>query len=160
MHVHNIAAWMWTCALAWEPCPTDSLLFVALRTHINQARVVSLSQVVQHRGFVEAGEVGHVLHFAEAWGVHSLHLLPGQSNPPLAVCQLHLHLIAALLPNAGRLQVEGEREVNKRHYRRRRKSEFPFPETLNLVEINKTPQWTSRLHFNIVSIQISHSGAK
>lgn len=160
MHVHNIAAWMWTCALVWEPCPTDSLLFVALRTHINQARVVSLSQVVQHRGFVEAGEVGHVLHFAEAWGVHSLHLLPGQSNPPLAVCQLHLHLIAALLPNAGRLQVEGEREVNKRHYRRRRKSEFPFPETLNLVEINKTPQWTSRLHFNIVSIQISHSGAK
>lgn len=80
-----------------------------METHIDQARVVSLSEVVQHRGFVEAGQVGHVLHFTEARGVHPLHLLPGQSDPPLAVCQLHLHLIAALLPNAGRLQAEEEK---------------------------------------------------
>lgn len=74
-----------------------------LCTHIDQARVVSLSQVVQHRGFVQAGEVGHVFYFAEARGVHSLHLLPGQSHLPLAVRQLHLHLITALLPDTGRL---------------------------------------------------------
>lgn len=74
-------------------------------THIDQARVVSLSQVVQHRRFIEAGEVGHVLHFAEARRVHTLHLLPGQGHPPLAVCQLHLHLITALLSDAGRLDL-------------------------------------------------------
>lgn len=60
---------------------------------------------MQHRRFVEAGEVGHVLHFAEARRVHTLHLLPGQGHPPLAVCQLHLHLIAALLSDAGRLEL-------------------------------------------------------
>ena len=88
--------------------------FTVWCTHIDQAGVVSLPQVVQHGGFVEAGQVGHVLHFAEARGVHALHLLPGQSQLPLAVCQLDLHLIAALLPNTGRLGVEEERRFNKR----------------------------------------------
>lgn len=83
--------------------------FIILSTHIDQARVVSFSQVVQHWGFIEAGEVSHVLHFTEARGVHPLHLLPGQSDPPLAVRQLNLHLITTLLPNTGRLGVEGER---------------------------------------------------
>lgn len=86
---------------------------IVLSTHVDQARVVSLSQVVQHRGFVEAGEVGHVLHFAEARGVHALHLLSGQSQLPLAVSQLHLHLIAALLPNTCRLGMEAERDLTK-----------------------------------------------
>lgn len=87
--------------------------FYQLYAHIDQAGVVSLSQVVQHRGFVEAGEVGHVLHFAEARGIHPLHLLPGQRHPPLAVCQLNLHLITALFPNTGRLEVEVERGLTK-----------------------------------------------
>lgn len=92
---------------------STSHIFIVSSTHINQAGVVSLSQVVQHRGFVEAGEVGHVLHFTKARGVHPLHLLSGQGDPPLAVCQLDLHLIAALLPNAGRLDVEEERGLAK-----------------------------------------------
>lgn len=86
---------------------------MVLHTHIDQARVVSFSQVVQHRGFVEAGEVGHVLHFTEARGIHPLHLLPGQGDSPLAVCQLHFNLIASLLPNAGRLEAEGGRSFTK-----------------------------------------------
>lgn len=85
----------------------QTVLFSIPKPHIDQAGVVSLSQVVQHRGFVQAGEVSHVLHFTEAWGVHPLHLLPGQSDAPLAVCQLNLHLIATLLPDTGRLRAEG-----------------------------------------------------
>lgn len=86
----------------WANC---SLSIV--KPHIDQAGVVSLSQVMQHRGLVQAGEVSHVFHFTEAWGVHPLHLLPGQCDAPLAVCQLDLHLIAALLPDTGRLGAEG-----------------------------------------------------
>lgn len=86
--------------------------------HIDQAGVVSFSQVVQHRRFIEAGEVSHVLHFTEARGVHPLNLLPGQSDPPLAVCQLNLHFIATLLPNTGRLGVEGERRLAEREEER------------------------------------------
>lgn len=78
------------------------------KTYIDEAREVSLPQVVQHRGLVEAGQVRHVLHFAEARRVHPLHLLSGQCDPTLAVRQLHIHLIAALLPDAGRLWVEGK----------------------------------------------------
>lgn len=82
---------------------SSSHAFPVLWTHVDQTRVVSFSQVVQHRGFVEAGEVGHVLHFTEARRVHPLHLLPGQGQLPLAVCELNLHLVAPLLPNTGRL---------------------------------------------------------
>lgn len=77
-HVHRV----FISYMLWTRSPA----FIVSSTHIDQARVVSLSQVVQHRGFVETGEVGHVLHFAEARGVHPLHLLPGQSHLPLAVC--------------------------------------------------------------------------
>lgn len=91
---------------------SSSRVFIVLCTHIDQTRVVSLSQVVQHRGFVEAGEIGHVLHFTEARRVHPLHLLPGQSQLPLAVCKLDLYLIAPLLPNTGRLGVR-EKSVTR-----------------------------------------------
>lgn len=110
-----------TCALVREQRPAHHLVVmyvgrIVWSAHIDQAGVVSFSQVVQHRGFIEAGEVSHVLHFTEARGVHPLHLLPGQSDPPLAVCQLNLHFIATLLPNTGRLggRVEGERRLAKR----------------------------------------------
>lgn len=97
-----------TCALVREQRPAHHLLVMYIErivwsSHIDQAGVVSFSQVVQHRGFIEAGEVSHVLHFTEARGVHPLNLLPGQSDPPLAVCQLNLHFITTLLPNTGRL---------------------------------------------------------
>lgn len=82
-------------------CPRT---WMFLCTHIDQAGVVSFSEVVQHGGFVQAGEVGHVLHLTEAWRVHPLHLLPGQSQLPLAVCELHLHLVASLFTDAGRLR--------------------------------------------------------
>lgn len=124
---------------------------IVLSTHVDQARVVSLSQVVQHRGFVEAGEVGHVLHFAEARGVHALHLLPGQSQLPLAVGQLHLHLIAALLPNTGRLGMEAERYLTKEAIRRIiHKCEFPEGVIVNLITfvIDSDPRIDSDvLHF-------------
>lgn len=85
-------------------CPTESSVWtLRLHTHIDQARKVSLSQVVQHRGFIEAGEVSHILHFTKARRVHPLHLLPGQGDVLLAVCQLDLYLITPLLPNTGRL---------------------------------------------------------
>lgn len=104
-HVHNIQDF--TCPATASSCSCMCVYSVSCRwcTHIDQARVVSLSQVVQHRRFIEAGEVGHVLHFAEARRIHTLDLLPGQGHPPLAVCQLHLHLIAALLSDAGRLDL-------------------------------------------------------
>lgn len=99
------------CCVCVSPLSCIKCVFCA---HIYQTGVVSLSQVVQHRGFVEAGEVGHVLHFTEAWRVHPLHLLPRQSQLSLAVCELHLHLIAALFSDTGRLSGErGRSQTNK-----------------------------------------------
>lgn len=59
--------------------------------HVDQAGEISLPQVLQHGGFVEEGEGGHVLHLAEFRRVHLLdvvlvhrHLLP--------IGELHQHL--------------------------------------------------------------------
>lgn len=60
-------------------------------SHIDQAGEVSLSQVLEDRGFVEEGEGGHVLHLAELWRVHLLDVV-FVHRQLLAIGELHQHL--------------------------------------------------------------------
>lgn len=88
-------------------------------THVDQPRVVSFSEVVQHGGFIQARQVGHVLHFTEARRIHPLHLFPGQGQLPLALGELHLHLIAAFLPDTGRLEHRARSWFKKKQTKQR-----------------------------------------
>ena len=71
-------------------------------THINKSRVVSLLDVVQDGGLVEAGEVGHVLLLVELWGVHLLDVVFGDQDPLGGLRDLDLDLVAAVLLDGGR----------------------------------------------------------
>lgn len=73
-------------------------------TYINKAGVVPLAEIVQHGGFVQAGELGHVLHLAELRRVHLLDVILVQRHLLPVVSQLHQHLIAVLFFDAGRLK--------------------------------------------------------
>lgn len=44
-------------------------------THIDESRVVSLLEVVQHRGLIQAGELRHVFHLVELGWVHLLNVI-------------------------------------------------------------------------------------
>lgn len=48
---------------------------VSAQTHVDESRVVSLLEVVQHRGLVQAGELCHVLHLVKFRGVHLLNVI-------------------------------------------------------------------------------------
>ena len=48
---------------------------VSTQTHIDESRVVSLLEVVQHRGLVQAGELRHVLHLTELGWIHLLNII-------------------------------------------------------------------------------------
>lgn len=45
------------------------------QTHIDESRVVSLLEVVQHRRLVQAGELRHVLHLIELGWIHLLNVI-------------------------------------------------------------------------------------
>lgn len=45
------------------------------QTHIDESGVVSLLEVVQDRGLIQAGELRHVLHLAEFGWVHLLNVI-------------------------------------------------------------------------------------
>ena len=54
---------------------------LAIATYINESRVVSLLDVVEDGGLVEAGEVGHVLLLVVLGRVHLLHvILPAEQT--------------------------------------------------------------------------------
>lgn len=44
-------------------------------TYIDQARVISVFDVVQHRGLIEACQLGHILDFVELWRIHLLYVI-------------------------------------------------------------------------------------
>lgn len=44
-------------------------------THVDESGVVSVLQVVQHRGLVQAGQLRHVLHLVEFGWVHLLNVI-------------------------------------------------------------------------------------
>ena len=44
-------------------------------TYINKTRVVSVLDVVEDGGLVEAGQVGHILNLVELGRVHLLHVV-------------------------------------------------------------------------------------
>ena len=75
-----------------------------LYTYINKAREVPLADVVQHGGFVQAGELSHVLHLAELGRVHLLDVILVDCHLLAIVSQHHQHLVAVLLLDTGRLK--------------------------------------------------------
>lgn len=44
-------------------------------TYIDQARVISVFDVVQHRCLIEARQLGHILDFVELWRIHLLYVI-------------------------------------------------------------------------------------
>lgn len=43
-----------------------------LGTYVDQARVVTLSEVVQNTSFIEVGQTSHILDLLEFWRIHLL----------------------------------------------------------------------------------------
>lgn len=78
-----------------------SSLCIPCITHVDQSRVVSVLDVVQHRGFIQARQLGHVLHLVELGRIHLLDVVPQDHHPLARLRQLHFHLIAALALDAG-----------------------------------------------------------
>lgn len=74
------------------------------RVGINEPRVVALSQIVQNRGLVEAGELSHIFCLAELGWVHALDLVPGQPQAPPTLRQLHFCLLLPFIPQGCRLE--------------------------------------------------------
>jgi len=45
------------------------------RVCVNETRIVSVLQVMEHRCFIEAGQLGHILHFVEFGRIHLLEVI-------------------------------------------------------------------------------------
>lgn len=57
---------------SWHRCINTG---IHTQTHIDESGVVSILEVVQHRGLVQAGELRHVLHLVELGWVHLLNVI-------------------------------------------------------------------------------------
>lgn len=82
---------------------------VSTQTYIDEPRVVSLLEVVQHRGLVQAGELRHVLHLTELGWVHLLDVILVHGDLLTGVGQLDHALVAALLLHAAGLEAQALR---------------------------------------------------
>ena len=76
-------------------------------TYVDEAREVSLLDVVQDRGLVKAGEVGHVLLLVVLRRVHLLHVVLADQHPLPSLHDLHLHIVSLGLLHAGRHEALG-----------------------------------------------------
>lgn len=56
---------------------------------------------MQHRGLIETGQLGHVLHLVELGRIHLLDVVPQDHHPLAGLRQLHFHLVAILALDAG-----------------------------------------------------------
>ena len=70
-------------------------------SYIDQAGVVSLFDVVEDRGLVEAGEVGHVFLLVKLGRVHLLDVVFGDELALSGVDDLDFDLVAAVLLDGG-----------------------------------------------------------
>jgi hypothetical protein len=72
--------------------------FKNIHTYIDQARVVSAGEVVEHRSLVEKREFSHVLDFVKLGRVHLLDIVP-VGLMQLSAIQFHGDFIAFLAPD-------------------------------------------------------------
>ena len=90
--------------------PPKSRYFFVFLAEINSSRsayvdesgVVSLLDVVEDGGLVEAGQVGHVLDLVELGRVHLLDVVLGDEDALAGLGDVHLDLLAAVLLDGGR----------------------------------------------------------
>ena len=65
-------------------------------TYINESGVVTVLEVMQDGGFVEAGELCHVLDLVKFRWVHLLDIVLSDEHPFTGLSDFHLDLVAAL----------------------------------------------------------------
>ena len=70
-------------------------------TYVDEAREVSLLDVVKDRSLVEAGQVSHVLLFVVLGRVHLLHVVLADQHPLASLLELHLHIVPLASLHAG-----------------------------------------------------------
>lgn len=70
-------------------------------TYIDQARVISVFDVVQHRCLIEARQLGHILDFVELWRIHLLYVIAQDHHTLARFGQFHFHFVAMFALNTG-----------------------------------------------------------
>lgn len=73
-------------------------------THVDEAGVVAVLQVVQYRRLVEAGELRHVLHLVELGRIHLLDIVLVHRDLLAGVGELHDALLSLLLLDGARFE--------------------------------------------------------
>ncbi len=76
-------------------------------TYVDESRVVTLFDVVQHGRLVQARQVGHVLLLVELGRVHLLNVVLGHEDALRRLGDLDLDLVAAVLLDGGRDEAHG-----------------------------------------------------
>lgn len=72
-----------------------------VKTHVNQAGIISVFEVVQNTGLVKTGKFSHVLDLVEFRRIHLLDIILGHGGSFAGLLNLDLDLIAPLALNAG-----------------------------------------------------------